>query len=62
MGIRPFADPGGTVFESPFTLFLMSAVVMVDLYWAQRSATKRPEVFYAAAAVMFFACLLAVRG
>lgn len=44
------------------TLFLMCAVIMVDLYWANRSSTKRPELFYAAAAVMLFAALLVVRG
>lgn len=45
-----------------FRLFLMSAVIMVDLYWAQRSTTKRPELFYAAAAIMLFAALVMARG
>jgi hypothetical protein len=44
------------------TLFLMCAVIMVNLYWANRSITNRPDLFYAAAAVMLFAALLVVRG
>lgn len=50
------------VSESPLTLFLLSAVIMVDLYWAQRRETKNYGAFYAAAAIMLFAALMAVRG
>lgn len=39
------------------TLFCICAVLMVDLYLAERSETKRPEVFYGAAAIMLFFAL-----
>jgi hypothetical protein len=40
------------------SLFLICAVLMVDLYLAERSATKRPEIFYGVAALMLFMALL----
>ena len=39
------------------TLFLMSMVVVVNFYLAQRSS-NRPEIFYAGAGLMLFAALL----
>jgi hypothetical protein len=39
-------------------LFLMSAVVIINVYLGQRSQ-GRPEAFYAVAALMLFAALLA---
>lgn len=48
--------------HNEISLFLMSAVIMVDLYWAQRSSTKRPGLFYAAAAVMLYAALMLASG
>lgn len=43
-------------------LFLMSMVVVVNFYLAQRSKS-RPEAFYAGAGLMLFAALLlASRG
>jgi hypothetical protein len=40
----------------------MSAVIMVNVFLAERSDTKRPGVFYAAAALMLFGALMLVRG
>jgi hypothetical protein len=39
-------------------LFFMACVIMVDLYLANRSDVKRPEIFYAVAAVLLFGALL----
>jgi hypothetical protein len=43
-------------------LFLMAFVIMIDLYLAGRSATKRPEVFYLVGALMLFGALLLAAG
>jgi hypothetical protein len=43
-------------------LFFMSVVIMIDLYLAERSKSKRPEVFYLIAALMLFGALLAAGG
>lgn len=46
---------------SPLLLFLMSVVVMINVYLAQRSSINRPGLFYAAATLMLFGALLAAR-
>jgi hypothetical protein len=43
-------------------LFLMSMTVVINIYLAQRSQSKRPEVFYGAAGLMLFAALLVASG
>jgi hypothetical protein len=43
-------------------LFLMAFVIMIDLYFAQRSSTKRPEIFYLVAALMLFGAFLVTGG
>lgn len=48
--------------DSPLLLFFISAVFVIDLYLAQRPKTKRPEAFYAVAALMLFAALMAVKS
>ena len=47
------------VSASPILLFLMSAVVIINVYLGQHSKA-RPEAFYAVAALMLFAALLTV--
>lgn len=47
--------------SDPLALFLMSAVVMINLYLADRSTAKRPELFYIMAGLMLFGALLAAR-
>lgn len=41
-------------------LLLLSIVIVIELYLAQRPATSRPEVFYAMAALALFGALLTV--
>lgn len=43
-------------------LLLMALVIMIDLYLAQRSSTKRPEIFYLAGGFLLFGALLVASG
>jgi len=43
-------------------LLLMSLVIMIDLYFAERSATKRPEIFYLVGGFLLFGALLVASG
>ena len=49
------------VVEGPM-LFFMSAVIMIDLYLAEHSKTKKPEVFYGVAALLLFGAFLVISG
>jgi hypothetical protein len=46
----------------PILLFLLSAVIVIELYFAEHSRIKRPEIFYGLAALMLFAALMIVSG
>jgi len=48
--------------SKPLILFLLAVVIMIELYFGQRSTIKRPEIFYGLAALMLFAAFLIVGG
>lgn len=41
-------------------LFFMAAVIMIDIYLAEHSRVKRPEIFYGVAALMLFGAFLVI--
>jgi hypothetical protein len=40
----------------------MAFVIMIDLYLAERSSTKRPEIFYLVGGFLLFGALLVASG
>jgi hypothetical protein len=41
-------------------LFLLSFVIVIEIYFAQNSRIKRPEIFYGLAALTLFGAFMAV--
>jgi hypothetical protein len=44
----------------PILLLLLSIMIVIELYLAQRPNTSRPEIFYAMAALTLFGAFLTV--
>jgi len=44
----------------PILLLLLSIVIVIEFYLAQRPTTSRPEIFYAMAALTLFGAFLTV--
>ena len=48
------------VCSMPILLLLLSIVIVIEFYLAQRPTTSRPEIFYAMAALTLFGAFLTV--
>lgn len=53
---------GQLVEIKPLLLFFLSVVVVIELYYAEHSSIRRPEIFYGLAALMLFAALMLAGG